>query len=83
MTDRRSFHLFHPLTYQVATGALPPGGIAYPLRAIFKRHKNVRVMTAEVAGVDLDARRLRLKPVDEVPEKCLPRGFNSSQARNA
>jgi NADH dehydrogenase len=67
LIDRRNFHLFQPLTYQVATGALSPGEIAYPLRAIFKRHENVRVVLAEVAGVDLEARQVILKPVGEVP----------------
>ena len=55
LIDRRNFHLFQPLTYQVATGALSPGEIAYPLRAIFKRDRNIRVLLAEVAGFDLDA----------------------------
>ncbi len=67
LVDRRNFHLFQPLTYQVATGALSPGEIAYPLRAIFKRHRNVRVVLAEVADFDLEARLLRLRPVDGVP----------------
>jgi NADH dehydrogenase len=67
LVDRRNFHLFQPLTYQVATGALSPGEIAYPLRAIFKRQRNVRVMLAEVAGFDLDARELQLQSVGEVP----------------
>jgi NADH:ubiquinone reductase (H+-translocating) len=67
LVDRRNFHLFQPLTYQVATGALSPGEIAYPLRAIFKRHSNVRVLLAEVAGFDLEARELHLSPVDGVP----------------
>src|SRR5438270_432794 len=67
LIDRRSFHLFQPLTYQVATGALSPGEIAYPLRAIFKRYANVRVMLAEVAGFDLDARELQLRSVAGVP----------------
>ena len=53
LVDRRNFHLFQPLTYQVATGALSPGEIAYPLRAIFKRHSNVRVLMAEVSDFDL------------------------------
>src|SRR5258706_12393156 len=66
LVDRRNFHLFQPLTYQVATGALSPGEIAYPLRAIFKRHRNVRVLLAEVADFDLDARLLRLRPVGGV-----------------
>jgi NADH:ubiquinone reductase (H+-translocating) len=67
LVDRRNFHLFQPLTYQVATGALSPGEIAYPLRAIFKRHRNVRVVLADVSDIDLDARELHLRPVAEVP----------------
>ncbi len=51
----------------MATGALSPGEIAYPLRAIFKRYRNVRVMMAEVAGFDLDARELHLRSVAGVP----------------
>ncbi|HEY3185933.1 MAG TPA: NAD(P)/FAD-dependent oxidoreductase [Solirubrobacteraceae bacterium] len=61
LVDRRNFHLFQPLTYQVATGALSPGEIAYPLRAIYKRDPNVRVLMAEVTGFDLDARRVELE----------------------
>jgi NADH dehydrogenase len=60
LVDRRNFHLFQPLTYQVATGALAPGEVAYPLRAIFRRHHNVRVLMAEVAGFDLEGRQVRL-----------------------
>ena len=67
LVDRRNFHLFQPLTYQVATGALSPGEIAYPLRAIFKRSANVRVMLAEVSGFDLAGRRLQLGSVAGVP----------------
>src|SRR5436305_1385043 len=60
LVDCRNFHLFQPLTYQVATGALSPGEIAYPLRAIFKRASNVRVLMAEVTGFDLETREVRL-----------------------
>jgi NADH:quinone reductase (non-electrogenic) len=60
LVDRRNFHLFQPLTYQVATGALSPGEVAYPLRAIFRRHPGVRVLMDEVTGFDLDGRRVRL-----------------------
>src|SRR5438105_5445197 len=67
LVDRRNFHLFQPLTYQVATGALSPGEIAYPLRAIFKRDRNVRVVLAEVAGFDLDVHTLQLRSVGDVP----------------
>jgi NADH:ubiquinone reductase (H+-translocating) len=62
LIDRRNFHLFQPLTYQVATGALSPGEVAYPLRAIFKRRRNVRVLLAEVGNFDLDRREVRLEP---------------------
>lgn len=67
LLDRRNFHLFQPLTYQVATGALSPGEIAYPLRAIFTRDRNVRVLLAEVADFDLDAHELQLRSVGDVP----------------
>ncbi len=61
LVDRRNFHLFQPLAYQVATGALSPGEVCYPLRAIFRRADNVSVMMAEVTAVDLDARELALR----------------------
>jgi len=67
LIDRRNFHLFQPLTYQVATGALSPGDIAYPLRGIFKRDQNVRVLMAEVAAFDLAARQVHLRSVADVP----------------
>ena len=60
LVDRRNFHLFQPLLYQVATGGLSPGEIAAPLRGIFKRAENVRVLLAEVAGFDLERRRVLL-----------------------
>jgi NADH dehydrogenase len=67
LIDRRNFHLFQPLTYQVATGALSPGEIAYPLRAIFKRNRNVRVLMAEVSDFDLGERQLHLRSVSGAP----------------
>ena len=62
LIDRRNFHLFQPLTYQVATGALSPEEVAYPLRAIFKRRRNVRVLLGEVSGVDLEGRTVWVEP---------------------
>jgi NADH dehydrogenase len=56
LVDRRNFHLFQPLAYQVATGALSPAEIASPLRGIFKRQENVRVLLGEVTGFDLGRR---------------------------
>jgi NADH dehydrogenase len=60
LVDRRNFHLFQPLTYQVATGVLSPAEVAFSLWALFQRAKNVRVMLAEVTGFDLNAREVRL-----------------------
>lgn len=68
LVDQRNFHLFQPLTYQVATGALSPGEIAYPLRAIFKRDRNVRVVLAEVRDFDLAARELLVRSADTIPD---------------
>ena len=56
LVDRRNHHLFQPLLYQVATGMLPAGQIAPPIRHIVRKHKNVRVELAEVTGFDLDRR---------------------------
>jgi NADH dehydrogenase len=67
LIDRRNFHLFQPLTYQVATGALSPSEVAYPLRAIFKRDRNVHVVLAEAFDLDLDAREVALRSVGMVP----------------
>lgn len=64
LVDRRNFHLFQPLAYQVATGALSPSEICYPLRTIFRGRENVDVLLAEAAGFDLDARRVQLRPVE-------------------
>ncbi|MEA2132125.1 MAG: hypothetical protein QOC68_34, partial [Solirubrobacteraceae bacterium] len=62
LIDRRNFHLFQPLVYQVATGALSPGEIATPLRSIFKRAGNVRVLLGEVGDVDLERRVVSVQP---------------------
>jgi NADH:ubiquinone reductase (H+-translocating) len=72
LIDRRNFHLFQPLTYQVATGALSPGEIAYPLRAIFKRNRNVRVVQAEVTAFDLRDRLVRITAVQGGPPMTVP-----------
>lgn len=57
LIDRRNFHLFQPLLYQVATGALSPANIASPLRAILRRQRNVEVLLAEVVDFDLAGKR--------------------------
>ncbi len=58
LIDRRNFHLFQPLLYQVATGALAPGEIAQPLRSVLRRQPNTRVLLGE--ATDLDARSHRV-----------------------
>jgi NADH dehydrogenase len=60
LVDRRNFHLFQPLLYQVATGGLSPANIASPLRAILKRQNNAEVLLAEVVGFDAEERRVQL-----------------------
>jgi NADH dehydrogenase len=65
LLDRRNFHLFQPLLYQVATGSLSPANIASPLRAVLSRQKHTTVLLGEVVGFDLDRRRVRLKDCGE------------------
>jgi len=60
LIDRRNHHLFQPLLYQVATGALSPANIATPLRRIVRRQHNVRVVLGEVTDIDVAGRRLTL-----------------------
>ena len=67
LVDRRNFHLFQPLTYQVATGALSPGEIAYPLRAIFKRDRNVRVAAGGGRRRRPRGTRVELRPAGGIP----------------
>ncbi len=70
LIDRRNFHLFQPLLYQVATGALSPANIAAPLRAVLKRQRNARVLMGEVVDIDVAGRRVVLSD-GEVPYDTL------------
>jgi NADH:ubiquinone reductase (H+-translocating) len=56
--DRRNYHLFQPLLYQVATAGLSPANIAYPIRSIVRRNPNTNVLLDEVRAIDIDARRV-------------------------
>ncbi len=56
LIDRQNYHCFQPLLYQVATAALSPADIAWPIRHILRRQANVTVFMAEVAGIDAAAR---------------------------
>jgi NADH dehydrogenase len=60
LIDRRNHHVFQPLLYQVATAALNPADIASPIRKILRHQKNVRVMLAEVLGVDAPGKKVLL-----------------------
>ncbi len=60
LVDRRNFHLFQPMLYQVATGALSPGDIAQPLRSILRKNANTTVLLGEAVGIDPVAHEIRL-----------------------
>jgi NADH:quinone reductase (non-electrogenic) len=62
LLDRRNFHLFQPLLYQVATGSLSPGEICAPLRSVLARQKNTRVLLGD--ATDLDPRRRTIELLD-------------------
>src|SRR5437773_12383417 len=64
LIDRRNFHLFQPLLYQVATGSLSPGEIAAPLRGVLSRQKNARVLLGEAVDIDPEAKRVILRDGD-------------------
>ena len=61
LIDRRNFHLFQPLMYQVATGSLSPGEIAAPLRSVLRKQKNTEVLLGEAADIDPANNRIKLK----------------------
>jgi NADH:ubiquinone reductase (H+-translocating) len=61
LIDRRNFHMFQPLLYQVATGSLSPGEIAAPLRGVLHRQKNTRVLLGEAVDIDPEAKRVILR----------------------
>ncbi|GAC1660612.1 MAG: NAD(P)/FAD-dependent oxidoreductase [Candidatus Acidiferrum sp.] len=60
LIDRRNFHVFQPLMYQVATGSLSPGEIAAPLRGVLSRQKNTQVLLGEAADIDPQAKKILL-----------------------
>lgn len=61
LIDKRNFHLFQPLLYQVATGGLSAGDISSPLRAVLRGQKNVQVLMGEVTEFDPDGQQVKLK----------------------
>ncbi|QEL13489.1 NAD(P)/FAD-dependent oxidoreductase [Limnoglobus roseus] len=71
LVDRRNFHLFQPLLYQVATGSLSPANIAAPLRTILKRQANVRVWLGEVSDFDTVKKEVALADGSRLPYDTL------------
>ena len=67
LIDRRNFHLFQPLLYQVASGGLSPANIAAPLRSIFRKQKNVQVLLGSVSDFDVGQRSVLLDDGTRVP----------------
>jgi NADH:ubiquinone reductase (H+-translocating) len=61
LIDKRNFHLFQPLLYQVATGTLSPSDISSPLRAVFRKSKNTKVLLGEVNDIDPEAKEVILR----------------------
>jgi NADH dehydrogenase len=61
LIDRRNYHLFQPLLYQIATGSLAPGEIAAPLRSVLSRQRNTRVLLGNVVDVDPDSKHVFLE----------------------
>jgi NADH dehydrogenase len=64
LLDKRNFHLFQPLLYQVATGSLSPAEIAAPIRAVLSRQKNVEVLLGEAVDLDPAAKKVLLADGD-------------------
>ncbi len=71
LIDRRNFHLFQPLLYQVATGGLSPGDIAAPLRTVVAKAKNVVTLLGEVEDVDVEKKQVILQDQAMVPYDTL------------
>ena len=67
LIDRRNHHLFQPLLYQVATAALSPSEVAWPIRHILRKQDNVQVLMATVVGVDINQRAVILEDGSHVP----------------
>ncbi len=71
LIDRVNHHLFQPLLYQVATAALSPGDIAWPLRTLFRSQRNVRILLNEVMAIHRAARRIDLRDGDPISYSAL------------
>ncbi len=72
LIDRRNFHLFQPLLYQVATGGLSPGDIASPLRSVLKKYQNIQVLLGTVTTLDPNQKRIYVQPPGTPQSEPLP-----------
>src|SRR4051812_23810899 len=66
LIDRRNYHLFQPLLYQVATGSLSPGEIAAPIRGVLNKQKNTQVLLGEAVDLDPVLKNVKLRDGGEV-----------------
>lgn len=71
LLDRNDYHLFTPLLYQVASSLLNPSDIAYPVRAVFRRARNVTFRVADVDGIDVAERRVQIRGAADEPYDIL------------
>jgi len=71
LLDKRNFHLFQPLLYQVATGSLSPAEIAAPIRAVLSSQKNVEVLLGEAVDIDPQAKKVLLADGEAFPYDTL------------
>jgi NADH:quinone reductase (non-electrogenic) len=71
LIDRRNFHLFQPLLYQVATGSLSPGEISAPLRGVLSRQKNAQVLLGEAVDIDPQGKQVLLRDGARIPYDSL------------
>ena len=71
LIDKRNFHLFQPLLYQVATGTLSPADIASPLRVVLSKHKNTQVLLDKVVDIDPEAKKVYLEDRDALDYDAL------------
>ena len=71
LIDKRNFHLFQPLLYQVATGSLSPADIASPLRVILSKHKNTQVLLDKVVDIDTTEKKVFLEDKEELDYDAL------------
>ena len=71
LVDRHNYHLFQPLLYQVATGALAPGEIAQPLRSILRKHRNLAVLLGEAMAIDPAKHVIELSDGGPIPYDSL------------